>query len=150
MVDNKSVTLISSYVGLEPTSEVQRYNNKNKEYLHINRPSIIKEYNASMGWVDLLDMMCLLYKRLLKSKRWYLYIFFHTLTITVVNSWFLYRRDCKELSQKHLPLCRFQAILAESLAKRNKADHQQSTLNHHHQRNTKLPNHLSVMSDMTK
>ena len=26
--DNKSVTLISSYVGLEPTSQVQRYNNK--------------------------------------------------------------------------------------------------------------------------
>ena len=26
--DNKSVALISSYVGLEPTSQVQRYNNK--------------------------------------------------------------------------------------------------------------------------
>ena len=51
----------------------------------------------------------------------HMYILFHTLTITVVNSWFLYRRDCKELSQKLLPLHIFQTILAESLAKRNKS-----------------------------
>ena len=46
--DNKSVTLISSYVGLEPTSQVQRYNNNKSEYLHINRLAIIKEYGASI------------------------------------------------------------------------------------------------------
>ena len=107
--DHKSVTLIYSYVGLEPTSQVQRYNKKKTEYIHINRPAIIKEYNSSMGGIDRLDMMCSLYKRLFKSKRWYMYIFVHTLTITVVNSWLLYRRDCKELSQKPLPLRKFQA-----------------------------------------
>ena len=32
--DNKSVTLISSYVGLEPASQVHRYNKKIKIYPH--------------------------------------------------------------------------------------------------------------------
>ena len=86
--DNKSVTFISSYVGLEPTSQVQCYTKHiippHQQASHYQR--IQCQY---LGGVDLLDIMCSLYKRLLKSKRWYLYIFFHTLTITVVNSWFV-------------------------------------------------------------
>ena len=74
-----------------------------------------------MGGVDLLDMMCTLYKRQLKSKRWYLYIFYHTLTIAVVNAWFLYRRDCKHLAiAKSFPLKQFQGMVAAALVKKDK------------------------------
>ena len=74
-----------------------------------------------MGGVDLFDMMCTLYKRLLKSKRWYLYIFYHTLTIAVVNAWFLYRRDCKHLAiAKSFPLKQFQGMVAAALVKKDK------------------------------
>ena len=74
-----------------------------------------------MGGVDLLDMMCSLYKYQLKSKMWYLYIFYHSLTIALVNAWFVYKRDCKELrGKKILPLRKFQAHVATALCKSGK------------------------------
>jgi len=76
-----------------------------------------------MGGIDLLDMMSTLYKRQLKSKRWYLYIFYHTITISVVNAWFLYRRDCAALKiEKPMPLKRFQAMVAEELIPESQAE----------------------------
>ena len=50
-----------------------------------------------MRGINLFDMMCTLYKRQLKSKRWYLYVFCQTLTMIMVNSWFLYCREANSL-----------------------------------------------------
>ena len=114
--DNKCVTVISSYLGAQPQDEVQRYDRSKKEHATIQRPHLIGVYNTSMGGVDLMDMMCTLYKYQLQSKRWYLYIFYHTLTIALANAWFLYKRDCKALDiKKVLPLKEFQGILAFAL-----------------------------------
>ena len=69
----------------------------------------------------MLDMMCTLYKRLVKSRRWYMYIFYHTLTMAMVNAWFLYKRDCRlEQVKKVLPLRSFQAMAASALMKSGK------------------------------
>ena len=38
-----------------------------------------------MGGIDKLDMMCSLYKPTLRSKRWYIYLWLHSLTIFVIN-----------------------------------------------------------------
>ena len=92
--DNKCVTVISSYLRAQPIDYVQRYDRVKKVHVDISRPHLIGVYNMSMGVVDLMDMMCTLYKYLLRSKRWYLYIFYHTLTIALVNAWFLYQRLC--------------------------------------------------------
>jgi len=116
--DNKCVTVVSSFIGAEPHDDVRRYDRKQKEHISVQRPHVISAYNESMGGVDLLDMMCSLYKYQLKSKKWYLYIFYHTLTIALVNAWFLYRRDCKELREnKPLPFRKFQAHVATALCK---------------------------------
>ena len=88
-LDNKCVTVVSSYLGAESHDAVCRYDRKQKKHITVERPSVIGVYNKSMGGVDLLDMMCSLYKYQLKSKRWYLYIFYHTLTIALVNAWFV-------------------------------------------------------------
>ncbi|KAG7268888.1 hypothetical protein CRUP_032995 [Coryphaenoides rupestris] len=37
------------------------------------------------------------YKFPLKSRRWYMYIFWHTIALAVVNAWLLYKRDCQAL-----------------------------------------------------
>ncbi|XP_041376624.1 piggyBac transposable element-derived protein 2-like [Gigantopelta aegis] len=117
---NKCVTLLSTYVGTDPVNKIKRYDRSTKSFIDVDQPAVIGIYNSKMGGVDLLDMMCTLYKRQLKSKRWYLYIFYHTLTIAVVNAWFLYRRDCKYLATvKTMPLKPFQGMVAASLVKKD-------------------------------
>ena len=66
--DNKCVTLLSTYVGTEPVNRIQRYDRSTKSYIDVDRPALIGIYNSKMGGVGLLDMMCTLYKRQLKSK----------------------------------------------------------------------------------
>ena len=120
-IENKCVTEVSSYLGAEQHGDVRRYDRKQKEYTNVNRRCVIEEYNQSLGGVDLLDMMCSLYKYLLKSKRWYLYIFYHTSTIALVSGWFLHERDCQELGcSRIMPLKKFQAFVATSLSKARK------------------------------
>ena len=64
--DNKVVSLISSYVGPEPVTKARQWDKKNKEYVEINRPKVVEEYNKFMGGggggIDLLNMCTNLYK----------------------------------------------------------------------------------------
>ncbi|CAH4034244.1 unnamed protein product [Pieris brassicae] len=53
--DNKVVTFLSSYVGAEPVGQVESFDKANKTRIKISCPHIIKEYNAHMGGVDLMD-----------------------------------------------------------------------------------------------
>ena len=120
-LDNRCVTVVSSYLGALPPDSVRRYDRSKKEHINVDRPSIIGVYNKSMGVVDLMDMMCSLYKYQLRSKRWYLYIFYHTLTIALVNAWFLYRRDCHELNaDKSMCLRKLQSHVAAALCNSGK------------------------------
>uniref|UniRef100_A0A3B3WBV0 PiggyBac transposable element-derived protein domain-containing protein n=1 Tax=Poecilia mexicana TaxID=48701 RepID=A0A3B3WBV0_9TELE len=97
--DNKAVNLLSSFVGVEPLCEA---------------PAIVDTYNRFMGGIDLLDMLSALYKFSFRSQRWYIYIWWHTITVAVINACIRYRRDLEKLHprQKHLPLRRFQASVA--------------------------------------
>lgn len=47
-----------------------------------------------MGGVDLLDSLTALYKARIKTRRWYIYIFYHTINMAIVTAWLLYRRHC--------------------------------------------------------
>ena len=58
------------------------------------------------------------YKFPIKSRRWYMYIFWHTIILAVINAWLLYKRDCKALkvsSKETMNRRQFQAQLASSL-----------------------------------
>ena len=80
-------------------------------------PAIVEMYNRFMGGIDLLDMMTSMCKYNLKLRRWYLYVFWHTVTIALVNAWLLQRRH-QEQSGKNAPtpaLRKFQAMVAGCL-----------------------------------
>ena len=47
---------------VEPIDSVRRYDQREKTYIDVPRPSIVKLYNTCMGGIDKLDMMCALYK----------------------------------------------------------------------------------------
>ena len=52
----------------------------------------MKAYNKSMGGVDLADMLIALYQISVKTKRWYIRVFWHLVDIAKVNGWILYKR----------------------------------------------------------
>ena len=85
---------------------------------------MVRDYNGSMGGVDLADMLIELYRtKFSTKKRWYLKLIFHCLYIAKVNAWLLYRRHCLQLnfaSRRCLSLRRLTAQIAESLQLQNK------------------------------
>ena len=122
--DNKCVTLVSTYLNVDETVNVKRWNSSSKTHVDVTCPMIVKAYNTSMGGVDLADMLIALYRCKIKTKRWYLVILFHAVDIAKVNGWLLYRRFCSQMkvpSKKQLSLLTFTAKIAESLTKAGKA-----------------------------
>ena len=59
-------------------------------------------------------MLCALYKPTIRNRRWYVYIWLHSVTIAVVNAWLLYRRHQQQLygATKTKPLRQFQLAVA--------------------------------------
>lgn len=104
-------------------SQPKRWDKKEKKHLEINRPKIVEEYIKFMGGIDLLNTCTNLYKYQIRSRRWNMYIFFHTLTVALVNSWFVYRRHHEELGTNKkdvMPLRKFQAVCAYALTSAGK------------------------------
>ncbi|XP_060806107.1 piggyBac transposable element-derived protein 3-like [Amyelois transitella] len=118
--NNKVVTFLSSYVGAEPVGQVERFDKANKTRIKISCPHIIKEYNAHMGGVDLMDSFFGRYRIAMRSRKWYLRILYHLLDMTVINSWLVYKNlKTTEANSSVLNLCNYRLELAEVLAKVN-------------------------------
>ncbi|KAL2098395.1 hypothetical protein ACEWY4_007602 [Coilia grayii] len=73
-----------------------RWDRQQKGHVSVPRPAVVKEYNKSMGGVDLLDSIIALYRTKVKSTKWYHRLVFHFLDMMIATSWLLYRRDCKD------------------------------------------------------
>lgn len=119
--DNKPVLVGSNVHGVEPSTDVRRFDRKDRRHILVERPRLIGEYNKNMGGVDKCDMMLALYRTKLKTKKWYKRIFTHLLDLCVVNSWFLYRQATKSKMQ----MVHFKLELARSLIKTHQEVDQQ-------------------------
>ncbi|KAJ8710249.1 hypothetical protein PYW07_009615 [Mythimna separata] len=113
-VDNKAVSLCSSYVGKEPMGMVKRFDRKKRTKIDVPCPKSIMVYNKYMGGVDLLDSMLGFYRIKIRSKKWYHRLFFHFIDLVCVNSWLLWRRSMKD-KNIYLPLLDFKLMLADVL-----------------------------------
>ncbi|XP_029347808.1 piggyBac transposable element-derived protein 2-like, partial [Acyrthosiphon pisum] len=90
--DNKIVTLLSTYAGAEPKSMLKRFDRRIKSRVDVDCPFVVKEYNHFMGGVDLLDGLIGRYKIKLRSRKWYIRLWYHFIDVSIVNSWLLYKR----------------------------------------------------------
>ena len=90
--DNKAVSLLSTYAGQLPLTTINRFDKKTKKKIDISCPFVIKEYNHHMGGVDLMDGIIARHKIVLKSKKWYMRLFYHFIDMTLANSWILNNR----------------------------------------------------------
>ncbi|XP_064463589.1 piggyBac transposable element-derived protein 3-like [Ornithodoros turicata] len=124
--DNRTVTTASTFAGIEPKSTVKQWDRKRKETVEIECPNAISTYNRHMGGVDLLDGLVAYYRTEVRSKKYYLKIFFHFLDVVVVVSWLFYRRDCQSMGvpkSHQKDLMKFKLAIAEALCKQGKDLH---------------------------
>lgn len=105
--DNRSVRLASTYVGTKPfmrsnpshqEAKVARYDRKQKKYLEVDCPQIIREYNRHMGGVDLMDGLMGRYHIRAKTRNPMIRLFYHLIDMAATNSYILYRRALSEKS----------------------------------------------------
>ncbi|KAG5882208.1 hypothetical protein JTB14_024720 [Gonioctena quinquepunctata] len=82
--DNKIVSTVSTYAGSEPIGEKIRFFNKEIVHKIVPCPKRVLIYNSYMGGIDLLDSMLGLYRIKIKSKKYYLRMFFHFIDITLL------------------------------------------------------------------
>ncbi|XP_017565030.1 piggyBac transposable element-derived protein 3-like [Pygocentrus nattereri] len=112
--DTKAVSLMSTYAGPEPMGKARRWDKSKKQYINIDQPNIIKEYNTSMG-VDAHLARC---KFSIRTRRWYMILFWHFLSVAVINAWLLYQHDCEAqgiTGSNILKLRKFQGLVAQGL-----------------------------------
>jgi hypothetical protein len=113
--DNKIVSLLER---IQPIDTINRFDKKSKRVIKIDCPNIIKEYNRHMGGVDLLDSLIGRYKIKMRSKKWYIRIWYHLIDVAIVNAWILYRRVEMEHGRKAtISLFDFRVEVATSLTK---------------------------------
>ena len=118
--DNRPISLLSTFVGSQPVSEIKHYNKVRHEEQQAPCGQVVSVYDKHMRGVDLLDSLISLYRTKTRSRKWYRRVFFFHLTgLIMVNAWLLYRRSfpgkCKVLS-----LHDFKADVAEGLCKQGK------------------------------
>ena len=67
-MDNSSVQVSSTHTAVEPKTTIRRWDRKQRKYVDVPCPAIIKEYHEHMGGVDLFDMLVALYCTKLTTK----------------------------------------------------------------------------------
>ena len=73
-----------------------------KEIIEVEVPEAIADYNKFMGGVDNFDQLHCYYIPELKSRRWYIKIFFHFLEISIINSYIIYKKIYIDANSKYL------------------------------------------------
>ena len=100
-VDITVVNLASNFVEVEPNEELERWWEKEKVKKNIPCPHIVRQYNKSMGGVDLADMLLSLYQTPCKAKLWYLKILWHLIDVAKISAWILYRHHLHQNGKPH-------------------------------------------------
>ena len=115
--DNKPVHLASSYCAVTPIDKCQRWDGTTRKYVKVDPPPprIVRDYNKSMGGVDLADMFLELYRIDIRSKKWYMRIVYYFFDMAVNNAWLIHRRQCKQINVQHMSLLYLKKDIARGL-----------------------------------
>lgn len=90
-MDNSVVTIASNANGVQPSQQVKRYSREKKAKVAVNQPLLVAKYNANMGGVDRMDQNISKYRRAIRGKKWYSFLFTYLLEASVNNDLQLYK-----------------------------------------------------------
>jgi len=116
--DNKPIVMASNFITSGTPDVVKRWDKKNKRYIEVERPEIIKLYNKSMGGVDKHDQLVSYYRVFMKSKKWTLRMVSHAFDMAVSNSWLEYKQEAARINipiKDQHDLLHFKITLVEEL-----------------------------------
>lgn len=116
--DNKPVVMASNYMGIGKSSSCLRWNKNEKQYIEVERPEVITDYNTHMGGVDKLDFLISIHRTFIRSRKWTLRMFTHAIDLACVNAWIEYRKSAAALGmpkKQILDLLHFRAYIAETM-----------------------------------
>ncbi|KAH7939080.1 hypothetical protein HPB52_005433 [Rhipicephalus sanguineus] len=68
--DSRTVLLASTCAGTTNVEPVKRWSKKEKKYIDVPAPEVVRRYNASMGGVDTCDRLVENYRVAVKTKKW--------------------------------------------------------------------------------
>lgn len=85
--------MVSSDHSIEDVDTCKRWSKKEKKYIDVRRPEIIREYNLKMGGVDMVDRTISYYRIKTRTKKWTVKVLIHMIDLAAANSWLQYKRD---------------------------------------------------------
>ena len=122
--------VLSNYHGTEKIEVQRRLRKKEREKLfsngendmiseriseNISIPKSIADYNRFLRGVDIFDQKSSYYSIQLRSKRWYIKIFYHFLDIAIINSHILYQETYRKAGKKSLDQLEFRMEVIREL-----------------------------------
>ncbi|KRX90820.1 PiggyBac transposable element-derived protein 2 [Trichinella pseudospiralis] len=121
--DNREVILTSTYKCVDPVEPVRRWDKRQRQFIDVPCPQIVKEYNQFMGGVDLTGMLISLYRIDHKCRKWHRRVFFWAIHVALTNSWLKYKADCTKNGiepRNMMDLMAFMLSVSDSLIKLEK------------------------------
>ena len=74
--NNNSVTLASNHHGIEPVAQAKRWSYNDKQFVEIDQPHVVSQYNKFMGGTDRMDQNLSQYRCSIRSKKWCSHFFY--------------------------------------------------------------------------
>ncbi|XP_049947484.1 piggyBac transposable element-derived protein 3-like [Schistocerca serialis cubense] len=95
-LDNRAIYLASTESGVEPIEKCTRSSKKEKKYIEVPRPCVVKAYNTYMGGVDLLDRMVGKYGMRARTHKWTIGVIHHFIDLAIAAAWLEYRETAMQ------------------------------------------------------
>nr|CAH7746405.1 unnamed protein product [Callosobruchus chinensis] len=116
--ENNIVCFASTKGGIEPVNPVKRYSQKEKKFVYIDQPHLVKLYNKNMGGVDRSDQNIAQYRVQIRGKKWYFSLLSHCIDMAITNAWHIHKKRGNAMDQ-----LAFRRSIAMTILEQNKKEY---------------------------